>query len=123
MEFLPDTRPEPHDIPGDAVAILVWQGATLVMVPGVAFGSSNAATPASTNVVGPPRWEVVGIVLGADNMDEAWDFAVDQRPDLAGRAVLATKIGGRSAVSGVANVNEKVERQVTREPISEPEPA
>lgn len=68
QELLPDTRPNPWELPDDAIAVLRWLDGT------------------------PPRWELVGIVTDTTVLDEALKLTARQRPDLAGGVCIATEL-------------------------------
>jgi hypothetical protein len=73
VEFRADLGPEPHELPADAKAVLVW--------------SADAI---------PPRWDCAGIVTGKGSLAEARQLAVREQPGLDGQPLLAAKIGGAS---------------------------
>lgn len=88
VEVLVDSRPTPDAIPADAVVVFVW-----------------LSTPT------PARWDFVAVVTGAATLEAALTESGAKRPDLAGRMVCATKIGGKSGL--VKRIRRREDTNVT----------
>lgn len=97
MEFFADTYPKPWEIPADARAVLVFLEDTH-----------------------PPRYEFVCMVTGAGTLAEVKDGLGAQFPQLDGRPVLITSVGGNSSRVRRLQVSEQITRAVVEEAVAAP---
>lgn len=82
-----DSLPTPDAIPADAIAVLVFERDEY-----------------------PQRWRLAAILTDCPSLDDAFDAAGREMPELDGMDVVVTKMGGRAGVAQrlTRSVTEKV---------------